>query len=111
MINLLIAQSSGEAGFDLGEAYTLRDGTPVKDVFSTPADLVNLIVPNLFVIGAVAVLFLIILGGYKYLAQGSKGAQEAGKIWTNAFFGLVVMFIAYWIVQIIKAITGADIPL
>jgi hypothetical protein len=107
----LLAQNTGNPGLDLGSSYTLRDGTPVKDVFSTPADLVNLIVPNLFVIGGVTIMIMIIVAGYKFIAGGQKGIEDLQKITGALLAGLVIMFGAYWIVQIIKMITGADIPL
>lgn len=106
MSSSLIAQS-----IDLGSTLTLGDGTPVKDVYKTPADLVNLIVPNLFVMGGIVVFGMIMLAGYKYISGGTKGATEALGIFKNAVIGFVLMFSAYWIVQILKLMTGADIPL
>lgn len=111
MMGTLIALDSGSAGLDLGTAYTLGNGQPVKDVFSTPAQLVNLLVPNLFVIAGVAAMILAIVIGYKFLAKGSQGIQDAIKISIAGAAGIVVMFAAYWILQIIKQMTGADIPL
>lgn len=100
-----------QAGFDLGCAYTLKDGTPVRDVFDQPADLVNLLIPNLFVIAGIALMVLIIIAGYKFIAKGQKGMEEAMKIAMAGGVGIIVMFAAYWIIQIIIQITGADIPL
>ena len=111
MLWSLIAANTGEAGLDLGSAYTLSGGKPVRDVFSTPADLVNLLVPNLFVVAGIAVMVMIILAGYKFLAKGQQGVQDAMKIALTTAVGIVVMFAAYWVVQIIKQVTGADIPL
>jgi hypothetical protein len=56
-------------------------------------------------------MVLIIVAGYKFIAQGQKGLQEAQKIAGTGLAGLVIMIAAYWIIQIIKAVTGADIPL
>lgn len=103
--------SSDNAGLDLGSTYTLRDGTPVKEVFSKPADLINLIVPNLFVIGGIAVMIMVIVAGYKFISGGQKGLEDLKKILGALIAGLILMFGAYWIVQIIKMVTGADIPL
>lgn len=106
-----VAGERSEQAVDLGAFYTLRDGRPVSQVFNTPGSLLNLIVPNLFVIAGVAVMILTIVAGYKFIAQGQKGIEEAQKIAGAGILGLIIMFAAYWIVQIIKAITGADIPL
>ncbi len=111
MSNQWLAQSTGEAGIDLGDSYTLADGRRVKEVFDQPSDLVNLIVPNLFVLAGIALMIFTIIAGYKYIAQGKKGAQEAAKIAGGVVAGFLVMFAAYWIVQIIKLVTGADIPI
>lgn len=105
------AQDFGSDGLDLGSTLTLGDSRPVRDVLSKPADLVNLIVPNLFVFGGIILMIMIIMAGYKFIANGEKGLQEAQEIAGNALLGFIIMFAAYWIVQIIKIITGADIPL
>jgi len=106
IMSSLIAQ-----GVDLGASLTLGDGRAVKDVYKTPADLVNLIVPNMFVLGGVVIMGMTILAGFKYMGGGTKGTQEAYEIFKNAVIGFVIMFAAYWVVQIIKILTGADIPL
>lgn len=101
----------GNAGIDLGSTLTLGDGRAVKDVYKTPADLVNLLVPNIFMVGGIIVFGLFILAGYKYISNTTKGSQEAYEIFKNAVIGFVVMFAAYWVVQVIKIMTGADIPI
>lgn len=111
MLNTLIANNTGAAGLDLGSTLQLGDGRAVKDVYQTPSDLVNLIVPNMFVLGGVVVFFLFILAGYKYITNTTKGSTEAYEIFKNAVIGFVVMFAAYWAVQAIKIMTGADIPI
>ena len=109
MLSSLIAQSSPT--LDLGSTLTLGDGRAVKDVYKTPGDLVNIIVPNLFVVGGIILFGLVIFAGYKYISGGTKGATEARDVFKNAVIGFALMFSAYWIVQIIKLMTGADIPL
>lgn len=111
MLNSLVAQNLGAGGVDLGSTLTLGDGRAVKDVYKTPADLVNLIVPNMFLVGGIVIFFLIILAGYKYITNTTKGTQEALEIFKNAVIGFVVMFVAYWVVQAIKLMTGANIPI
>jgi hypothetical protein len=111
IISFMIMSTLIAQGVDLGASLTLGDGRSVKDVYKTPGDLVNLIVPNMFVLGGVIILGMTILAGIKYMSNTSKGAQEAYEIFKNAVIGFVVMFAAYWIVQIIKIVTGADIPI
>lgn len=113
MLEMLIAQGTGssESGFNLGDAYTMADGKPVSEYFSKPSDLINLITPNLFVIAGIAVLVMAILAGYNFIAKGQKGMEDAMKIVGAGLAGLIIMFAAYWVIQIINQLTGAGIPL
>ncbi len=99
------------SGVDLGTCLKLSNDTPIKDVYSQPAFLVNLIVRNLMILGGMMVLVLAIIVGYKYITGGKKALQDANQIALWGLVGFLIMFGAYWIVQIIKLITGADIIL
>lgn len=102
---------AGEAGFDLGDAYTLSSGKPVRDVFNDPSDIVNIITPNLFIIAGITIMVLIIAAGYQYVQKGIQGVQDATKILAAIGAGLLVMLAAYWIVRILQIVTGVVIPL
>jgi hypothetical protein len=95
---------------NLGDYLKVGDGT-IRDHYDTPGKLVNLIVSNLFVVAGIVIFFLIIGAGYGFLQNSSKGKEEAKNLATGAIIGFIVMFAAYWIVQIIEAITGAKIPI
>ena len=108
----LVTKAYAASEVDLGLKYTLGiGGAPVKDVYENPADLVNLLVSNLMVIGGVILFFMIILAGFKFIQDTAKGKEEAAKILKSAFIGFIIMFSAFWIVQIVKVITGANIVL
>ena len=96
---------------DIGTYLRLSDDKPVKAVYTSPAFLVNLLVRNIMIVGGMFVLILAILAGYSYLTKGKKGVEDAKYIATWGLVGFLIMFGAYWIVQIIKLITGADIIL
>jgi hypothetical protein len=101
-----------QSGVDLGEKFTLGvGGAPVKDVYQTPADIVNLIVFNLMVLGGIILFFMVILAGFKFLQDTTKGKEESMKIMKTALIGFILMFSAYWIVQIVQVITGTNIVL
>ena len=103
--------SPGDGGINLGDCLKLSDSTPVQEVYSNPAFLVNLIVRNLFIVGGIALVLMFFLAGYKFILKGKEGVQEAQSLATNALIGFIIMFAAYWSVQIIALITGADIAL
>lgn len=97
---------------DLGNKFFLNDsGTTVKEVYSKPADLINVIVPNLMVVGGIIIFFMFIMAAFKFMGDSAKGKEEAAGIMKTALIGFVLMFAAFWIVQIVKVITGTDINL
>ncbi len=95
----------------LGDQLLLRNNQKVSEVYDTPGTIVNLVVSNLFLLAGIVILFLIILAGLSYIKDSEKGKEEAKNLVTGAVIGFVVMFSAYWVIQIIKLITGADIPI
>jgi hypothetical protein len=101
---------AGDGGINLGDCLKLSDSTNVSEVYSNPAFLVNLLVSNLFVIGGIIFFLLIIYAGFKFITGGKKGAEEAQGIIQTSITGFVIMFAAYWIIQIVALLTGINIP-
>lgn len=100
----------GQSGINLADCYTVGIGESdrVSDLFSTPADLLNIIVPNLFIFAGLLIFGLIVYSGFLYINDTTKGKDDAREILTIAAKGFVVMFIAYWVVEIITVVTGID---
>jgi hypothetical protein len=96
-------------GINLGDCLKLSDSTAVSAVYDSPAFLVNLIVRNLFIVAGVIFFLMIIFAGYRMILGGQKGAEDAKNIFNNAIIGFIIMFSAYWIVQIISYMTGVSI--
>lgn len=114
------SQCSGYTGLDcdpgsgfipLGDCLKLSDDSKVSDVYTTPSFLVNLVVRNLFVFAGVIFFFMILLAGFQFVSGGKKGAENAKQIMTAAAIGFILMFAAYWIVQIVKIVTRTNIIL
>lgn len=105
----LAATSIGDAGINLADYLTLKGGKKVSEVYKTPADMVNLVVSNVFVVAGILLFVFIIMAGFKFISGDSKGMQEAKTMMGGVLTGFVVMFAAYWIIQIIQLITGAQI--
>lgn len=98
-----------QGGINLGDCLTLKDGQTVSSVYDTPATLVNLVVRNLFTLGGIFLFLMVFYSGYKFISGGTKGKDEAKGVITTAFTGMIVMFAAYWIVQIVELIVGSEI--
>jgi hypothetical protein len=98
-----------DTGINLSDCLRLNDDTPVYEQYTSISGLVDLLVSNIFVIAGIVLFAMIIWGGYLYIAKGKKGIEEANGIWTRAIVGMIVMICAYWIVQLVAMITGANI--
>lgn len=80
----------------------------VREVYGTPAVIVNLVVRNLFVLGGMVLFFMIILAGFKFAMAPTKAKEDAKKIAEGAGIGFLIMFSAYWVIQIIEILTGIE---
>ncbi len=83
----------------------------VADVYDKPATLVNALVRNIFVVAGIIIFIFIIGAGFSFLQDSSQAKEKSKTMVTGAIIGFIVMFSAYWIVQIISAMTGAKISL
>jgi hypothetical protein len=97
---------------DLGDTLKINEtGTSVASVYGTLSKFLNLLVPLSFVIAGIILFFLLIAGGFAIIASGgnAKGVEQGRTQVTGAVIGFLVIFAAYWIIQIIQAITGVPI--
>jgi hypothetical protein len=82
---------------------------------SLPADsnlsvgsIVSKFLPYLFVVAGLILMFYLIMGGFGLMTSGGdpKKVQSAqGKI-TSAVVGFFIIFVAYWITQLLQSILG-----
>jgi len=65
----------------------------------------------IFVIAGLILLFMLISGGFKMItgASNPKAKESASKTITSAFIGFIVIFLAYWLVQIVEIVLGISI--
>lgn len=92
----------------LGDKITLKDGSQVQEVFNSADDMVNLLVKVIFVGSGMVLFFMIVGAGFAMITGGSDDKGKAKTTMTTALIGFVIMFSAYWIMQIIQLITGID---
>ena len=72
--------------------------------------IISQLVPTIFLITGILLLFYLLYGGLQLmLSRGDPKAFESakGKI-TNALIGFVIIFAAYWIVQILGRFLGIE---
>ena len=73
-------------------------------------DIISLALKFVFPAAGILLLFYLVLGGFSLMTSAGdpKAMQSAkGKI-TSALIGFVIIFAAYWIVQIVGIILGLE---
>jgi hypothetical protein len=76
-------------------------------------EVAGLILPNIMVMAGVVFLFLIVYGGYMLIIHGGQDSaapkmQKARNAVTYGLIGFLLVVGAYFILQIITAITGIN---
>lgn len=75
---------------------------------STIGGMVSSFLPYIFALAGIGLLLYLLYGGFHLMiSRGDpKAIQEAkGKI-TNALVGFLIVFVAYWIVQLVGLLLG-----
>lgn len=106
MTNLKIAQE-----FNLKDIKLPAENTaPIKinDLGLSFGSIISSILPYIFTIAGIILLAYLIFGGFQFMLSGGdpKATQSAKSHITNALIGFVIIFVAFWIVQILGSIFG-----
>ena len=72
--------------------------------------IISSALPYVFTFAGITLLIFLIYGGFSFMSAGGdpKSIERAKKIITNSFIGFLVVFFAYWIVQILGRILGVQ---
>lgn len=93
---------------------------PIGSAFNSPigvsiglGDLVSIILSNAVAIAGLIMVFLLVFGGIMIISgAGSDNPERAAKgkqAVTAALLGFIIIFVSYWIIQIIEYATGVAI--
>lgn len=99
-----IAQNSG---VNIGKEF----GSPIgQEGGATLGQLIGNFVTASIVIAGVVLLFFMVFGGFKMIqGAGNNNPQEAAQgkqAVTYAVIGFVLVFAAFWVIQLIELVTG-----
>lgn len=101
--------------FNIGQKLELMPGVPIATTYPNLGVLVNMILKNSFTIAGIILTGLIIFGGVSYIMAAGDGdakkAAAAQETLTSALIGFLVIFVSYFIIQIIQVITGLKFPI
>ena len=75
------------------------------------ARIINLVLPYVFIAAGLILLFVLISAGFNMMfgAADEKKVAAAKAQLTNGIIGFVLLFLAYWIVQIVATILGIQV--
>lgn len=71
-------------------------------------DIISELLKYLFPLAGLLLLLYLLFGGFQLMTSGGdpKKIQEAKGKLTNALVGFIIVFVAYWLVQIIASTLG-----
>lgn len=73
--------------------------------------LISIILEYIFGAAGIVLLLILITGGIQFMTSGGdpKATQAAKQRITNAIIGIIIMFVSFWIVQIIGSLLGVSV--
>jgi len=77
----------------------------------SPADIVNDIVPYIFIIAGIILFVMLIAGGFSiFVSAGNPEKVKKGQgMIVNALIGFIVIFASYWIIQLLEFSLGISV--
>jgi len=77
----------------------------------TLGDVISALLPYIFVISGLILFVFLIWGGFELLTSGGdpEKAKKAQARITSALIGFLIIFLAYWLTQILEVIFGISI--
>ena len=86
---------------------------PLADSFDNPAQIISELFPRILIIASIILFFLIVIAGVGIIAGAGKddphAKEKSRNFLTYAVIGFIIIFGAFWILQIINFITGGSL--
>ncbi len=96
---------------DLPGGYSISEPEGFKFVGGNIGEIINALVPYIFALAGLVLLLILIWGGFEMMTSAGdpkKMESAKGKL-TNAVAGFIIIFVAFWLVQILEVIFGLTI--
>lgn len=88
-------------GIDIGDYFG-----PAKIGFGSFADIITQIFPKVLIIGGIIFFILVVIAGFGVISGAGNddphAKDQAKNFLTYAVIGMLIMFSAYWILQILS---------
>ena len=99
------------AEVNIGEKF-LGTNSKLAEVTAV-GDLVTVVIRGAFAVAGIVLVVFLIMGGIGIISgagsDNPEKLEKGKKSVTSAIIGFVVVFAAYWIVQLIEALTGTKL--
>lgn len=100
------------AGVEIGKT-PIGSGNTLEGAYPNLGILISMILRNSLTVAGILLLCLLLFGGVTYIISAGesdpKKAQQAQTAITDALIGFAVVFLAYFIIQIVQVMTGLQI--
>jgi len=106
------------AQVNIGDQFKLGDKPGSPAIAGVPAlqsigGFVSSVLPNIYVIAGIILFVLLLVSGLLFIISAGKGDEEAAKKYqktiTASLIGFLIIFGSYWIMEIIRTVTGIEI--
>ncbi len=98
---------------NIGEDLPLGNGKNISETYSSVGPLVSSLLKNSLTLAGIIFLILILVSGVTLIAgagsSDSKKIEQSKKTLTSSIIGFIVVFTAFFVIQIISVITGVKI--
>lgn len=86
----------------------LEQEVGTKPQLSTVGGVVSELIKYLFPLAGLLLLLYLLFGGFQLMTSGGdpKAIQAGKSKITNALIGFVIVFVSYWLVQIVASVLG-----
>jgi len=96
---------------DLPGDYEIESPEGFSFAEGTIGDIITDLLPYIYVLAGLILFIYLIIGGFSLLTSAGdpkKVESAQGKI-TSAIVGFLIIFISYWIIQILEIVFGIEI--
>lgn len=102
------------AQVNIGEAFKLgEDDTRgiAEHEYQTVGDFINGMLPNVMIVANIILFFLVLFGGFMMITNAGNPEKQAqgAQVLTGSLIGFLIIFGAYWLMQIFGETLGIDI--
>lgn len=98
---------------DIGDAFKIKGNQGIRGAagYGDIGEFVSAILPNVYVIAGLLVFILFIAGGFVIMTSSGNPDQtgKGMKAISAAVAGFIIIFISYWIIELIQYLTGVEI--